>query len=110
MPFPNSPNIVISLLKATKEREKYQITNLRKTIGIARSLTREEWKASVETKVNIDYKVSINAFLYQNEKFVMIGEHFYKIERTFVGGQFVELYLSDTRLTKEDFYGWHNYE
>ena len=110
MPFPNSPNIVISLLKVTKEREKYQITNLRKTIGIARSLTREEWKASVETKVNIDYKVSINAFLYQNEKFVMIDEHFYKIERTFVGGQFVELYLNETRLSKEDFYGWHNYE
>jgi len=110
MPFPNSPNIVISLLKVTKEREKYQITNLRKMIGIARSLTREEWKASVETKVNIDYKVSINAFLYQNEKFVMIDEHFYKIERTFVGGQFVELYLNETRLSKEDFYGWHNYE
>ena len=110
MPFPNGPNIVISLLKVTKEREKYQITNLRKMIGIARSLTREEWKASVETKVNIDYKVSINAFLYQNEKFVMIDEHFYKIERTFVGGQFVELYLNETRLSKEDFYGWHNYE
>ena len=110
MPFPNSPNIVISLLKVTKEREKYQIANRRKAIGIARSLTREEWKASVETKVNIDYKVSINAFLYQNEKFVMIDEHFYKIERTFVGGQFVELYLSKTRLSKEDFYGWHNYE
>ena len=110
MPFPNSPNIAISLLKVTKEREKYRITNLRKTLGIARSLTREEWKASVETKVNIDYKVSTNAFLYQNEKFVMIDEHFYKIERTFVGGQFVELYLNETRLSKEDFYGWHNYE
>jgi len=110
MPFPNSPNIILSLLKVTKDQEKYQIINKRDAIGIARSLTREEWKASVETKVNIDYKVSINAFLYQNEKFVMIGEHFYKIERTYVGGQFVELYLNETRLTKDDFYGWYNYE
>lgn len=110
MPFPNSPNIILSLLKVTKDQEKYQIINKRDAIGIARSLTREEWKASVETKVNIDYKVSINAFLYQNEKFVMIGEHFYKIERTYVGGQFVELYLHETRLIKDDFYGWYNYE
>lgn len=110
MPFPNSPNIVLTLLKVTKDREKYQIVSLKKAIGIARSLTREEWKASVETKIDIDYKVSINAFLYQNEKFARIGEHFYKIERTFVGGQFVELYLSETRLKEEDFYGWFHYE
>jgi len=110
MPFPNSPNIILTLLKVTKAQEKYQIDELKDVIGIAKSLTREEWKASVETKINIDYKVSINAFLYQNEKFVMINERFYKVERTYVGGQFVELYLSETRLAKEDFHGWHKYE
>ena len=105
MPFPNSPNIILTLLKVTKYQERYEITNSKQVVGIVRSLTRDEWKASVETKINIDYKVSINAFLYDNEKFVKVNQSYYKVERTFVGGQFVELYLNETRLTQDDFIG-----
>lgn len=104
MPFPNSPNIILKLLKVTKEREKYIIKKSKEVVGILRSLTRDEWKAAVETKINIDYKVSINAFLYNDEKFVKVNQTYYKVERTFVGGQFVELYLNATRLTNDDFY------
>lgn len=105
MPFPNSPNIVLKLLKVTKYSEKYLVTNTKEVVGIARSLNRDEWKAAVETKININYKVSINAFLYDNEKFVKVDQSYYKVERTYVGGQFVELYLNETRLTQDDFIG-----
>jgi len=105
MPFPNSPNIILTLLKVKKYHEKYEVTNSKQVVGIVRSLTRDEWKASVETKINIDYKVSLNAFLYDNEKFVKVDKTFYKVERTYVGGQFVELYLNETRLAQDDFFG-----
>ena len=105
MPFPNSPNIILTLLKVTKYQERYEITNSKQVVGIVRSLTRDEWQASVETKINIDYKVSINAFLYDGEKFVKVDNSYYKVERTYVGGQFVELYLNETRLTQDDFFG-----
>ena len=103
MPFPNSPNQKLKLIKVEKDQDKFRVTGSKDVIGIVRSLTREEWKISVETKIQINIKVQINAFLYQNEKFAKLDNTFYKIERTFLGGQYIELYLGETRLKEEDF-------
>jgi hypothetical protein len=103
MPFPNSPNMRFTLLKVEKEREKFRVTSHREVIGITRSLTREEWKSSIETKIQIDLKVSLNAFIYQEEKFVKLDSSFYKVERTFISGQSIELYLGLTSLKEGDF-------
>lgn len=103
MPFPNSPNTRLTLLKVEKFREKFKVLAAKDAIGIVRSLTRDEWKSAVETKINISIKVSINAFVYQNEKFVKIDGRYYKVERTFVGGQYIELYLGEASLQEGDF-------
>lgn len=103
MPFPNSPNARLELLKVEKDREWFKVLSRREVIGIVRSLTRDEWKTAIETKVNISIKVSVNAFVYKDEKFVKIENKYYKIERTFVGGQYIELYLGETSLQESDF-------
>ncbi len=103
MPFPNSPNQRLRLMKVEKDQDKFLVVSHKDVIGIVRSLTREEWKISIETKIQINIKVQINAFLYQGEKFAKLDNAFYKIERTFLGGQYIELYLGETRLKDEDF-------
>jgi len=103
MPFPNSPNARLHLIAVQQDREKYKVLTDREVIGIIRSLTREEWKAAVETKVKIEIKVQLNVFSYKDEKFVQMNECYYRVERTYVGGQYIELYLSKTGLDGDDF-------
>ena len=103
MPFPNSPNVRLILIAVSQNKDKYNVLSSKDVIGIMRSLTREEWKVSIETKIKIEIKVQVNAFSYQNEKFVQIENIYYRVERTFVGGQFIELYLSKTSLFEDDF-------
>ncbi len=103
MPFPNSPNARINLISVQQVKEKYNVLTSREVLGIIRSLTREEWKVAVETKVKIEIKVQLNAFSYKEEKIVRMNETYYRVERTFLGGQYVELYLSKTGLNDGDF-------
>lgn len=103
MPFPNSANTRLNLISVEQLREKYKVLSKREVIGITRSLTREEWKVSVETKIKIEIKVQLNVFSYQEEKFAEIRGDYYRVERTFVGGQYIELYLSKTGLSEDDF-------
>jgi len=103
MPFPNSPNVRLKLITVSQNKDKYDVLSSKDVIGIMRSLTREEWKVSIETKIKIEIKVQVNAFSYQNEKFVQIENSYYRVERTFFGGQFIELYLSKTSLLEDDF-------
>ena len=72
-------------------------------IGIERSLTTNEFESNIQTKLNIQRKVLIISFIYGKEKFVRIGAKFYKVERTYDLGQYIEIYLADTPLTDEDF-------
>ncbi|MDY0210612.1 MAG: hypothetical protein RBQ91_04305 [Acholeplasma sp.] len=103
MPFPNSPNVRLKFIAVSQNKDKYDVLSSKDVIGIMRSLTREEWKVSIETKIKIEIKVQVNAFSYQNEKFVQIENIYYRVERTFIGGQFIELYLSKTSLIEDDF-------
>lgn len=103
MSFPNSPNTRLNLISVQQVREKYKVLASREVIGIIRSLTREEWKVSVETKIKIEIKVQLNTFSYQEEKLVKMNDSYYRVERTFFGGQYVELYLSKTGLSDGDF-------
>jgi hypothetical protein len=96
-------NIRISLIKVDKKKEKYIVLSSKEVIGVERSLTTNEFETSVQTKLNIIRKVLVVSFLYGGEKFVKVGATFYKVERTYDLGQYIELYLSNTTLTAEDF-------
>jgi hypothetical protein len=103
MSFPNSPNIRLKLIKARKCQNKYKIESIKEITGIERSLTTNEFSSNAQTKLNITRKILIISFLYNLEKFVEINGEYYKVERTYDSGQYVEIYLSITPLTKDDF-------
>lgn len=105
MPFSNSPNIQFELLEVSKLRENFIVASRKIVVGMTRSLTREEWKSSLETKVKIDFKIQIDVRQFADQKFAKIGDIYYKIERTFVSGQHIELYLGSTHLLEREFYG-----
>lgn len=96
-------NIRIALLRVEKRKEKYFVLNEKDVIGIERSLTTNEFESSVQTKLKIERKVLVVAFLYSGEKFVKVGLTYYRVERTYDLGQYIELYLASTTLTEEEF-------
>ncbi len=96
-------NIRITLLKVKKYKEKYEIHNKKEVIGIERSLTTNEFESNVQTKLKIERKVLVVSFLYSGEKFVKIGETYYRVERTYDLGQYIEIYLANTSLTADEF-------
>ena len=96
-------NIRIALLRVEKRKEHYFVLNVKDVIGIERSLTTNEFETSIQTKIKIERKVLVVSFLYSGEKFVKIGETYYKVERTYDHGQYIELYLANTSLTEAEF-------
>lgn len=96
-------NIRIKLIKVDKKKEKYLVLSSKEVIGVERSLTTSEFETSVQTKLNIIRKVLVVSFLYGGEKFVKVGESYYKVERTYDLGQYIELYLASTSLSDGDF-------
>lgn len=97
------PNVRVKLIKVEKQREKYFVLNEKEVIGIERSLTTKEFETNIQTKLNIERKILIVTFLYSGEKFVKVGDKYYKVERTYDLGQYIEIYLSSTPLSNEDF-------
>jgi hypothetical protein len=96
-------NIRITLLKVKKYKEKYEVLNKKEVIGIERSLTTNEFETSIQTKLKIERKVLVVSFLYSGEKYVKVGETYYRVERTYDLGQYIEIYLANTSLTSEEF-------
>lgn len=98
---PNSPNIELTLLTIKSEVDEIGqklnvIAKSKKVVGIQKSITQQEYQTSKELKVEYELKVLIQSFLYDGSKFAKLNETLYKIERTYVNGQFVELYLSSS--------------
>lgn len=105
--FPGAGNTLLNLLSVMKKTDEignitFQIIRNKEVIGILRSVTSTEYQTSVMMNLNIDLKVKIQAFLYDGSQYAQIKERIYKIERTYMEGQFIELYLSLTDLKGED--------
>ena len=99
--FPNSPNTTLTLLKIKSSKDNIGtktnvIESSKEIAGSLRSITKLEHQTSVSLGVNIEKKVVIQSFLYDDSKFVKIDNKLYKIERTFENGQFLELYLASS--------------
>lgn len=107
--FPNAVNTSLSLLTivgALDElgNKRLVIKNSHEVVGITKSITSMEFQTSYMMNLKIDLKVIIQAFIYDGSKYAKIKDKYYKIERTFVNGQFIELYLSLSDIKESDFY------
>ena len=106
--LPNACNTSLRLLNIVSSTDslgnkELVIKNSKGVMGIIKSITSGEFQSSVMINLKIDFKVVLQAFVYDGSKYTEIRGSIYKIERTYVNGQFIELYLTLTDLKSEDF-------
>ena len=104
--FPSSANTHLALLyiKNIKDEigvNKNVVISSKNISGSARSITQSEYQASASLGIKFDLKVVIQAFLYDGSKYAKIKDQIYKIERTYLNGQFLELYLVSSDIEVE---------
>lgn len=107
--FPNAINTSLDLISIvgildSLGNKRLVIKGSKKVVGITKSITSSEFQTSVMLNIKYDFKVSINALVYDESKYARIEGKIYKIERTYQNGMFLELYLSLTDLKEEDLY------
>ncbi len=109
--YPNSPNISLKLLTMDLVQNSigssiYQFINSKEVAGINFSITSNEYYESKRSDIRIDIALKIQSFLYDGSKYADIAGDIYKIERTYQIGQFIELYLSKSKIRKSDIIGY----
>ena len=105
--FPSSPNIKLKLLKLDSIRDyvgnnKLKLISKKNVIGINRSVTSKEYYGSKKNEYKIDLSLKIQSFLYDGSKYAKVDDIIYSIERTYLDGQFIELYLVETKIKVSD--------
>ncbi len=112
--YPNSGNISLFLLRVKTAEDDvgnqvYRLVGSKEVVGVTSSITSKEYYQSKESKVQLDFKVSIQAFLYDRSKFIYIPKEdtIYKVERTYQNGIWLELSVSETNLKKEEIQEWN---
>ena len=108
--FPSSPNTRLILLKLdgvpdTIGNRKLTLISSKEVIGMNFSVTSKEFYESKKTDIRIDVAVKIQSFLYDGSRHALIDSKVYKIERTYISGQFIELYVVETEIKKGDIDG-----
>ena len=112
--YPNSGNISLFLLRVKTAaddvgNQSLRLVGSKEVVGVTSSITSKEFYSSKESKVLLDFKVSIQVFLYDKSKYIYIPREdtIYKVERTYQNGMWMELYCSETDIKKEDIEGWN---
>ena len=112
--YPNSGNISLFLLRVKTAEDDlgnqgYRLVDSKEVVGMISSITSKEFYSSKETKVMLNFKVSIQVFLYDKSKYIYVPNEdtIYKVERTYQNGMWMELYCSETQIKKEEIEGWN---
>lgn len=105
--FPNSPNISIALLTVNNSRDalgnkRLVVKDSKEVVGTLKSITSQEFQTAVLIQKHFDFKVTLQAFIYGGQKYAKVKGKIFKIERTYVNGQFIELYLTETEISAEE--------
>lgn len=105
--FPGSPNINLRLLRLSPSVEnlginKYKLIGFKDVIGINKSVTSKEHYTSKEQNYKVDLAVKVQSFIYDGSKHAVVNNVIYHIERTYINGGFIELYLSESNLGRDD--------
>ena len=112
--YPNSGNISLFLLRVKTDADDLgnqvlRLVGSKEVVGMTSSITSKEFYQSKESKVLLDFKVAIQAFLYDKSKYVYVPNEdtIYKVERSYQNGMWIELSCSETQIKKEDIEGWN---
>jgi len=111
--YPNSANISLFLLRVKTDADDLgnqvlRLVGSKEVVGMTSSITSKEFYNSTESKVLLDFKVAIQAFLYDKSKYIYVPNEdtIYKVERSYQNGMWMELYCSETQIKKEEIEGW----
>ena len=112
--YPNSGNISLFLLRVKTDADDLgnqvlRLVGSKEVVGMTSSITSKEFYNSKQTQLKLDFKVSIQCFLYDKSKFIYVPNEdtVYEVERTYQNGMMMELYCSETDIKKEDIKGWN---
>jgi len=112
--YPNSGNISLFLLRVKTNADDLgnqvlRLVGSKEVVGMTSSITSKEFYNSKQTQLKLDFKVSIQCFLYDKSKYIYVPNEdvVYKVERTYQNGMMMELYCSETDIKKEDIKGWN---
>jgi len=112
--YPNSCNISLFLLlvKTTADalgNQSMRLVDSKEVVGMMSSITSKEFYSSKQTSLKVDLRVSIQAFIYDGSKHIYIQreDKIYDVTRTYQNGMWMELYVSESSLKKEDIEGWN---
>ena len=112
--YPNSGNISLFLLRVKTDADDLgnqvlRLVGSKEVVGMTSSITSKEFFIAKESKVQLDFKVSVQAFLYDGSKYIYVPNEdtIYKVERTYQNGMWLELSCSETQIKKEDIEGWN---
>jgi hypothetical protein len=107
--YPNSYNISFLLFRVKTSvdalgNKAWRLVESKEVGGVISSISSKEYYSSLQSKVLFDFKISIQCFLYDGSKYVYIERDgkVYEIKRTYLNGQFIELYLSETPIKWEE--------
>lgn len=109
--YPNTPNIELELLTIDLiindiGTSSYKLRNFKKVIGISFSISARQYYDSHRADIKIDLAVKILSFIYDNAMFISIKDEIYKVQRTYLSGQYIELYLASSKIKKGDIIGY----
>ena len=112
--YPNSGNISLFLLRVKTDADNLgnqvlRLVGSKEVVGMTSSITSKEFFIAKESKVQLDFKISVQAFLYDGSKYIYVPNEdtIYKVERTYQNGMWLELSCSETQIKKEDIEGWN---
>ena len=110
--YPNAGNTSLLLLNIVSTLDSLgnkhlKIKSSKEVVGITKSITSSEFQTAVMMNIKFELKISIVSFLYDGSKYAKIKDSIFKVERTYLNGQFIELYLTLSDLKESDFDGWN---
>lgn len=112
--YPNSGNNSLFLLRVKTAadalgNQSMRLVGSKEVVGMTSSITSKEFYISKQTQIKLDFKVSIQCFLYDKSKYIYIPNEdtIYRVERTYQNGMWMELYCSETDISKEEIEGWN---
>ncbi len=109
--FSSSPNVRLTLLRIENRPDTlggrtFHLHGSKEVIGILFSVTSKEHYESLKQDHRIDLACSIQSFLYDGSRYAEVNGTIYRIERTFLQGQFMELYLIETAIKGSEMDGY----
>ena len=107
--YPDSYNTSFILFRVKTSvdalgNKAWRLVGSKEVGGIISSISSKEYYSSVQSKVLFDFKVTLQTFVYDGSKYAYFPRYqkIYEVKRTYLNGQYIELYLSETALKWEE--------